>query len=229
MFSSMPEDGADPAFRMRAPITPGQGQVKGGKQRYLKWLLFAMHLCPNRMAAFAPLPICAKCRRIMPIEIAIEDWPTPSGQWDSWPALANRVMAAVQQVAPELANPRLEVSLLLTTDAEIRALNREWRGRDKPTNVLSFPMLARAELLALAPHGPPVMLGDIALSCETCMREAADKSLPLEHHAAHLVVHGLLHLAGHDHEISPQDAATMETLEVLALAQLGIGDPYSAQ
>ena len=150
-------------------------------------------------------------------------WPaTPE-----WEALAARAAQALATVAPELANPRLLASILFTSDAEIHALNREWRQRDKPTNVLSFPMLERTDLLALAPQGPPEMLGDIALAHETCTREAADKGVPLDHHATHLIIHGLLHLAGHDHEISPADADAMEALEVLTLAQLGIADPYS--
>lgn len=131
-------------------------------------------------------------------------------------------------MAPELANPRLSASLLFTSDAEIHAFNREWRQRDKPTNVLSFPMLDRDHLLALAADGPPELLGDVALAHETCAREAADKGIPLDHHAAHLIVHGLLHLAGHDHEISPADAEAMEALEVMALELIGIADPYSA-
>ncbi len=87
-------------------------------------------------------------------------------------------------------------------------------------------MLERADLLALAADGPPELLGDIALALETCAREAAEKGLPLADHAAHLLVHGLLHLAGHDHETSPQEAAAMEALEIKALALLGIADPY---
>ena len=159
----------------------------------------------------------------MELEISIEaDWPSPP----DWEELALRAAAALAAIAPELANPRLSASLLLADDAEVHALNREWRGKDKPTNVLSFPMLERADLLALAPDGPPELLGDIALALETCAREAADKGVSLDHHAAHLVVHGLLHLAGHDHEISPGDARTMELLEIKALAQLGIADPY---
>jgi probable rRNA maturation factor len=158
------------------------------------------------------------------LDIDIEA-PWPSGEWE---ALAERAAQAAARIAPELANPRLSASLLFTSDAEIHALNREWRQRDKPTNVLSFPMLARAELLGLTPEGPPELLGDIALAHETCAREAGEKDVPLDHHAAHLIVHGLLHLAGHDHEISPADAEAMEALEVLALELMGIGNPYSA-
>ena len=151
--------------------------------------------------------------------------PWPDGEWET---LAERAAEAAAQVAPELANPRLSASLLFTSDAEIHALNREWRQRDKPTNVLSFPMLDRDDLLALAAEGPPELLGDVALAHETCAREAADKGIPLDHHAAHLIVHGLLHLAGHDHEISLADAEAMEALEVKALELIGIADPYSA-
>lgn len=159
----------------------------------------------------------------MELDIAIEAaWPSQP----DWEDLVLRVANALSQIAPELAHPRLSASLLFADDAEVHELNREWRGKDKPTNVLSFPMLERAELLALAPDGPPELLGDIALALETCTREAAEKGLRLEQHAAHLIVHGLLHLAGHDHETSPQDAHTMETLEINALALMGIADPY---
>jgi probable rRNA maturation factor len=161
-------------------------------------------------------------RLAVELDISIEE-PWPQRDWET---LATRAARAAMQVAPELANPRLSASLLFTSDAHIHELNREWRGRDKPTNVLSFPMLDRAELLALATEGLPELLGDIALAHETCAREAADKGIPLEHHAAHLIVHGLLHLAGHDHDISPADADAMEALEIKALAQMGIADPY---
>lgn len=159
----------------------------------------------------------------MQVDLDIEHW--PSGAWD---ALATRAADAVAGCEPLLANPRLVVSLLFTSDAEIHALNRQWRDRDKPTNVLSFPMLVRADLANLVPDGPPVLLGDIALALETCVREAADKGVPLEHHAAHLIVHGLLHLAGHDHVTSDAEAEQMEALETAILAKLGIADPYGA-
>ena len=158
----------------------------------------------------------------MELDLDVEE-PWPSGDWQG---LAERVASAAAQVAPELANPRLSASLLLTSDEEIRQLNREWRQRDKPTNVLSFPMLERADLLALADDGLPELLGDVALAHETCAREAAEKGITLELHATHLLVHGLLHLAGYDHETSPEDAAEMEALETKALAICGIADPY---
>jgi probable rRNA maturation factor len=157
----------------------------------------------------------------MQLDIDIEDW--PEGDWE---ALAARAVAAAGEGEPLLANPRLIASLLFTSDAEVHTLNREWRERDKPTNVLSFPMLERDELEALAPDGPPEMLGDIALAYETCAREAGEKGVTLEAHAAHLIVHGLLHLAGHDHVDSDAQAEAMEALETRILAKLGIADPY---
>ena len=159
----------------------------------------------------------------MNLEVSTEaNWPAPS----RWEDLADRAAKVLVHIAPELANPRLSASLLFTSDAEVHALNRDWRGKDQPTNVLSFPMLERAELLALGAAGPPELLGDIALALETCTREAADKGISLDHHTAHLIVHGLLHLAGYDHETSPAAARAMEALEINALAQMGIADPY---
>lgn len=158
----------------------------------------------------------------MELAIEIDGWP---GSAD-WHALAQRVAGAAAAVDRALANPRLSASVLFATDAEIHDLNREWRGKDKPTNVLSFPMLEREELLDLAPDGPPELLGDLALAYETCANEALDKGVPLAEHAAHLIVHGLLHLAGHDHVDSDEQAEAMEALEIAALAKLGIADPY---
>lgn len=158
----------------------------------------------------------------MQLDIDIEHWPA-----DEWEALAERVAATLGQRAPELANTRLVTSVLFTSDAEVHALNRDWRERGKPTNVLSFPMLERNELAALAPDGPPVMLGDIALAHETCAREAAEKGVSLQHHAAHLIVHAMLHLAGHDHVDSDEQAEEMEALETQLLAKMGIADPYA--
>jgi probable rRNA maturation factor len=159
----------------------------------------------------------------MELEVDIEE-PWPSGGWE---ALAASAAVAAAQVAPELAPARLSASVLFTSDEEIHALNREWRERDKPTNVLSFPMLDRADLIALRTDGPPELLGDVALAHETCAREAGEKGVTLEDHAAHLVVHGLLHLAGYDHELSAADAEAMEALETKALAIMGIADPYA--
>jgi probable rRNA maturation factor len=156
------------------------------------------------------------------LDVAIEE-PWPAAAWED---LSGRSAAALAKVVAELANPRLSACILFTSDDEVHALNRQWRERDKPTNVLSFPMLERSDLLALAPDGPPELLGDIALAHETCVREAAEKGISIEDHAAHLIVHGLLHLAGYDHELGEVQAEAMEALEVKALALIGVADPY---
>lgn len=162
------------------------------------------------------------------MELAIDiEGPWPSSV--DWAELAERAARAVGEVAPELENQRLTASILFADDAEVQVLNRQWRGKDKPTNVLSFPMMSTAVLARLGPDGPEEMLGDLALAIETCAREAADKGIPLEAHAAHLIVHGLLHLAGHDHEPNESAAAEMERLEIKALALMGIADPYGDQ
>jgi probable rRNA maturation factor len=156
------------------------------------------------------------------LDVAIEE-PWPAAAWED---LSGRSAAALAKVVAQLANPRLSACILFTSDDEVHALNRQWRERDQPTNVLSFPMLERSDLLALAPDGPPELLGDIALAHETCVREAAEKGISIEDHAAHLIVHGLLHLAGYDHELGEVQAEAMEALEVKALALIGVADPY---
>ena len=141
------------------------------------------------------------------------------------------VDAAVRFAAiPELADPvvPVSVSVKLSDNAEVHALNREWRDKDKPTNVLSFPMLDDNELDALIAgtyDSPEIMLGDIILAYETCAAEAGEKDIPVAHHATHLVIHGMLHLLGHDH-IEDDEAESMEALEVKALASMGLHNPY---
>jgi probable rRNA maturation factor len=117
-----------------------------------------------------------------------------------------------------------ELAVMLTDDAGIRTLNRNWRGIDKPTNVLSFPALQPTG--AGGPDDAPRMLGDIAIAYETTRREADDEQKPFDHHLSHLAIHGFLHLMGYDHE-TDHDAEAMEGLEQEILAQLGIPDPYA--
>ena len=122
----------------------------------------------------------------------------------------------------------VEVSVKFTNDDQVKALNAAYRNKNKPTNVLSFPMF-EAELLeplAMA-DGGEVLLGDVVLAQGVCAAEAADKGVPVEEHAAHLVVHGTLHLLGYDHETSDDAAETMEEVERKALAALGLADPYA--
>jgi len=152
-------------------------------------------------------------------------WPSTT----DWETLAARAAEAAGAVAPELAHEHLLVSLVLADDEEVHALNKQWRAKDKPTNVLSFPMLSREEVLAAAAAtGAPGMLGDLILAHGVCAREAAEKGVAVDVHAAHLMVHGLLHLAGYDHETGEDDAAEMEGLETKALALMGLADPYAA-
>ena len=149
-----------------------------------------------------------------------------SGDWgsvDDAEPLAQRAAEAATVVAGR-DGEALEVSVMLTDDAQIRELNRTFRGKDKATNVLSFPA---PELpgAGLPGNAAPRHLGDIALAYETLVREAEEESKPLAHHFAHLVVHGVLHLLGYDHEVE-SEAERMEDLEVKALSTLGIADPY---
>lgn len=150
-------------------------------------------------------------------------WPDSS----DWEALTGRAAEAAAVVAPELGFAHLQVSLVLAGDEEVHALNLQWRGKDKPTNVLSFPMLSRDEVLAAGSSEAPEMLGDLILAHGVCAGEAAEKGVAVEAHAAHLVIHGLLHLAGYDHETGESDATEMEALETKALALMGLPDPYA--
>jgi probable rRNA maturation factor len=164
----------------------------------------------------------------MMLEIAIE----ADEEWDSsrsWEQLVQRAAeAAIAESAfPELndcARP-VELSVRFTGNEEVRALNAEWRGKDKPTNVLSFPMLDDDDLRQANVAGPELLLGDIILARGVCEAEAAEKGLTVEQHATHLVVHGTLHLLGYDHH-EDDDAADMESREVRALKRLGIANPY---
>ena len=140
--------------------------------------------------------------------------------------------AAVKFAAiPELADPPvpMSVSVKLSDNAEVHALNKEWREKDKPTNVLSFPMLDDDELDALIEgkyDAPEIMLGDIILAYGVCKVEAEEKDISIADHATHLVIHGMLHLLGHDH-IDDDEAEAMEALEVKALASMGLHNPYT--
>ena len=118
---------------------------------------------------------------------------------------------------------KAEVAVMLTDDATIRTLNKDFRGIDKATNVLSFPA---PEIGGAEEHDAPRALGDIAIAYETLRREADDGAKPFLNHLSHLAVHGFLHLIGYDHE-TDDEAEEMETLEVAILAQLGIPDPYA--
>jgi probable rRNA maturation factor len=134
-------------------------------------------------------------------------------------ALAERAAIAAAAGAGIALRDGAEVSVLLAGDAAVRTLNAQWRGLDKPTNVLSFPAAPPSGLAAA------MLIGDIALAYETVAREAAAEDKTIADHLTHLVVHGMLHLLGHDHE-DAAEAERMEQLERQILATLGIADPY---
>jgi probable rRNA maturation factor len=157
-----------------------------------------------------------------------------AGAWEAgFEAQAGRAaeatLAAVPGAAERFSVGTLELGITLSDDDTVRALNREHRGQDKPTNVLSFPLIDRPlDQGGLTPEVPeaPLMLGDVILAWETVVREAGEQGKGAVDHATHLVVHGVLHLLGYDHQA--EDAAgTMERLEIAVLAGLGIADPYA--
>jgi probable rRNA maturation factor len=124
----------------------------------------------------------------------------------------------------------VEVSIRLTSDEEVRTLNRDYRQKDKATNVLSFPMVQRHLLGAIDSKGvEETLLGDIVLAHNICAEEARAKGASFEDHATHLIVHGVLHLLGYDHEQGEAEAEAMEEIERAALATLGIDDPYDTR
>jgi probable rRNA maturation factor len=152
------------------------------------------------------------------VDIAVEAdaW----GEEARWRPLAEKVAAAIA-ARPELIVPDdAELSLVLTDDARIRVLNRDWRDKDVPTNVLSFPAADADD------EDPGPLLGDVVVAHETTAREAAEEGKTFEDHFTHLLVHGLLHLFGFDHE-GDDEAEEMEALETEILAGLGIADPYA--
>jgi probable rRNA maturation factor len=148
---------------------------------------------------------------------------------DRWEAQPTAEQAAAQAIAAAAAvlqtNPasRGSVGVALVDDAAIQDLNRDWRGIDKPTNVLSFPSPRLPARFAAG--SIPLPLGDIFIAYETVAREAAHEKKPFMHHFAHVVVHGFLHLLGYDHD-SDRTAEDMERLEARILAKIDIPDPY---
>jgi len=153
-----------------------------------------------------------KPRGALAIDMMVE-----SDRWRQSGDAAALARAAVIEAAAALSTARAELAIVLTDDSAMRALNRIWRGVDKATNVLSFPMKRAGE-------GPP-LLGDIVLAYDTIAREARRQRKPFAHHVAHLAVHGFLHLLGYDHE-QHADAEAMEQAERDILRRLAIPDPY---
>ena len=163
------------------------------------------------------------------IEVAVQAEPAWEDGTD-WDSLAIQAVAATLRTTPYAdiltAGYMAEISVRLTDDDEVHALNRQYRQKDKPTNVLSFPMVQDDLLETLADSDDgEVLLGDIILARGVCEREAAEKGVTTQEHATHLIVHGTLHIVGYDH-IADDEAEAMEDIERAALSQLGIADPY---
>ena len=162
------------------------------------------------------------------LEIAID----ADGEWDSsgpWDQLVRRAAeAAIAESAfPQLTTVErpVEISVRMTGDEQVQALNSEWRGKNKPTNVLSFPLADKDELQTTNLADVELLLGDIILARGVCEAEAAEKGVSMQQHATHLLVHGTLHLLGYDHH-DDDEAADMEEREIRALNRLGIANPY---
>ena len=163
------------------------------------------------------------------LDVAILDEGWPAGP--DWEALGARAVLAALVLTPYAnivtdAGSTIELSIRLTSDAEVHALNRQWRDKDQPTNVLSFPMLGGDELAGVAAAQGEIMLCDIVLASGVCCAEAREKGLPVADHFTHLIVHGTLHLLGYDHG-DDSEAEAMESIERRVLAGLGLHDPYA--
>ena len=163
------------------------------------------------------------------IEVALShEAPWPEGDWEAIAVRAAR--AAIERTPhPELLTTAaaVEISVRLADDEEVRTLNRQYRGKDKSTNVLSFPMI-QPDLLETVTQDTDdgeVLLGDIILAHGVCAAEAAERGIAVADHATHLMVHGVLHLLGYDH-MTDEEAERMEAIERDALASLGLPDPY---
>ena len=189
--------------------------VNVGKRHFLMLLPTSRTKAPVKQTSAKP---ARKPRRVLRIDVDQDD-----GDWqrlgDVRPMVNEIAATLIGQV--ELPTVRTRACVALACDAQVHSLNKQFRGQDKPTNVLSFP-----RGLDMIHTRSEVELGDVILAEETLVREAGELGIPLDHHFRHLVLHGLLHLLGYDHE-TDEDAAEMEALETRILAGLGIPDPYA--
>ncbi|MES2987867.1 MAG: rRNA maturation RNase YbeY [Pseudomonadota bacterium] len=160
---------------------------------------------------------------------ALPEAPWPDYDWED---LAIRAAEAAVRQTPYLEwidhEATIEIAVRLTSDEEVHTLNRQYRDRDKPTNVLSFPMVQPDLLETVTQNSDDgeVILGDIVLAHGVCVAEALERQVSVQDHATHLIVHGVLHLLGYDH-MGDMEADAMEDMERAALASLGLHDPYS--
>ena len=161
------------------------------------------------------------------VDIAVE----PIWEDSDWQVICDNAVLAALNVAPYQrlieTSAAVCISIRFADNAEVHALNRNYRGKDNPTNILSFPMVQpdMLEMVANTDDGE-ILLGDMILAQEICANEAIEKAITLPRHIAHLIVHGTLHLLGFDHVDDPE-AEAMEALEVKALASMGLPNPYS--
>jgi probable rRNA maturation factor len=144
-----------------------------------------------------------------------------SSRWRKRPTAKTIVKKAVLAAADAVSTPRAELAIVLSDDSGIRTLNRDWRGKNAPTNVLSFPAARAGKGQSASPY-----IGDVIIAYQTVAREAVAEGKPFNHHLAHLAVHGFLHLLGYDHE-NDRDAQKMERLERKILKRLAVPDPYA--
>ena len=151
----------------------------------------------------------------MNLDISIDD-----RDWRTVPNIRGLARTAVSAVLPD---DDVAIGLLFTSDARIAEINGQWRGKASPTNVLSFPVPAATPV----PAGEPRPLGDIVMAYGVISREALAQKKPLGHHVTHLIVHGVLHLLGYDHE-NDNEAGAMEAREIMILAGLGMENPYAS-
>lgn len=163
---------------------------------------------------------------MLDVAVQAEGWPDKD-----WEALAAKASTAALSQSPYGEwlgwDAVIEVAVRLTSDDEVRTLNAQYRSKDKPTNVLSFPMIQPDLLESVTQNSDDgeVILGDIVLALGVCEREAEERGITVQDHAAHLIVHGTLHLLGYDHQ-GDAEAEAMEAMERAALADLGLHDPY---
>jgi probable rRNA maturation factor len=153
--------------------------------------------------------------------------------WKTHPNISRQIKSLIKQIAPQTplsTIKKVEVSILLTNDKQIQELNKNYRHQDKPTNVLSFPLLdgkkiKNGDLKKLDLTTDYLAIGDIAIAYQTVLKEAKEQNKTFENHLTHLLIHSILHLIGFDHE-KKNDAEIMEELEIKTLANLGITNPY---
>ena len=206
---------AQPARKTRAPKTPRKPRAVPRPQAQSKKVRSKKapgKLAPEALPKAQSKALSKALSKSPKIDVLVE-----SDLWKRQADVKSLARRAVVEAAAALSTPEAELAIVLTDDSAIRLLNREWRGVDAATNVLSFPTGGRA--------GTPSLIGDIVLAYETIAQEARAEHKPFAHHVAHLAVHGFLHLLGYDHA-QTREAEAMERTERAILRRLAIPDPY---